>query len=1229
MKHLSFLYPRQTPRFSVLCLTFIFIALSGLNGQGQTITSIATGNWNNVDTWLSANLTGRITTTTTSRIVTGTGTTFTTQLAVGSKLYRTNGTTLIGTVEAISNNTSLILTANAANANTGAAFRARKIPVAANPVVIAAHTVTVTAAAAASSLTLRNGSTVSVNSAVTLAVTGSITHANSITANTIASLTGSGTITAASLTVINTDGVGTGIFTATLNSNITALNISGNLRINSNRGDTDLKLRNGIFNITSGTVRVGGGISTVNENALNNSTLTLANTPQTGTLKIGGATPFSLSATGTNTIALNGTSATVEYYRAGSQTVLARAYTNLTLSGTGTKTLGAAVTISANLSVSGAIAALGTNSFTVNTLSLGGAGVINGTWGSTTSTAKYKTSSFTGTGIVTVSTANCGTLPNVPTGATGGSLCGSGSSSVSVSNPGTGFTIDWYANPTGGSVLAGGAGTAVYTTPILLATTTYYAETRNTIPNCVFASKPAVTVTVNALPAAPIVGTITQPTCATATGAVALSGLPVSAWTVTANPGGATITGSTATADFAGLTAGTAYTFRVKVTASGCTSVASANATINAQPVAPAPPVTGTITQPTCAVTTGTVALGGLPVSSYTVTASPGGATITGSAATANFPGLTAGATYTFTVTITASGCTSAASGNAVINSLPDAPTANAGSDQFVTRNLGYTISGASATNYTSVSWAKTGGIASGILTNANTLSPTFEGTSDGPAVLTFTVTGCGSPVTDQVTLYVVSADPVTWYGAVDNDWHKAGNWFPQFVPLSEYNILIPAGRTNYPTINAAAECKNITIQSGASLIDNSLLTLAAGGKITVEHPAVAYGRWHFISSPVSGVQSGMFAGHYLRTFTPADGYVPVLTASVPLTAMQGFALWPKATNNFTAPFVGGLNKAASYSFTISGAGSDANERFNLVGNPFPSSISWDAPGWTKTGVNNAIYVRDASNWYTYIDGVGVPSGFGPEIAPTQGFFVRASTAGGGSLVMTNAVRVHNNTTFYKKSDVQVPNLVRLKVSGNGYSDETVVRFTSEATAEFDGAYDAEKLYGDVAKAAQIYTLGSTPLAINSLPGQSIVPVGIKTGTDGSYTIAATQVNDLHYVTLEDAETGIFTDLTANPYTFDAVAGVSDQRFKLHFNFLSVEETKNTEAAVYSYQQTVHINMKDVEKGDIYIYNIAGQLVASKLTARGMNEIRLPNAGNYIVKVITKNSTVVRKVFIQ
>ena len=283
--------------------------------------------------------------------------------------------------------------------------------------------------------------------------------------------------------------------------------------------------------------------------------------------------------------------------------------------------------------------------------------------------------------------------------------------------------------------------------------------------------------------------------------------------------------------------------------------------------------------------------------------------------------------------------------------------------------------------------------------------------------------------------------------------------------------------------------------------------------------------------------------------------------------------------------------------------------------------------GWTKTNVNQATY-RHVNNatWATYIVDIGTNGGT-KYIAPGQGFFVQVTDGfSSGTLAMNNSVRVNNATAFFKDA---VANLVRLEVSGNGYTDEAVVRFLNEATTEFDGSYDAHKLFGDVAEAAQLYTLGSTPMAINSMPETNTVPVGMRVGTAGIYTIAATEVNDFSAISLEDTKTGIFTDLLKGSYVFSFTPGENEQRFIMHFGPLAVHEVENSIAGIYSSSNIVYIDLKANVKGDIFIYTISGQLVTSVTAAQGSNKISLANTGNYFVKVITDQSTIVKKVFIQ
>jgi hypothetical protein len=439
-------------------------------------------------------------------------------------------------------------------------------------------------------------------------------------------------------------------------------------------------------------------------------------------------------------------------------------------------------------------------------------------------------------------------------------------------------------------------------------------------------------------------------------------------------------------------------------------------------------------------------------------------------------------------------------------------------------------------------------------------------------------------------------------------------------------NITLNSGK-QLTVSNAKIDLTGCTLilKSGSSLLDIGAFLGMSGTNVTVER-AIAGGEWHFISAPVSDAVSGLFTGKFLQKNTEStNAFTDIESVTEALTPAKGFALY-NATD-FTAQYTGTLNTGAIGSadnVTRSATGDFSG--WNLVGNPYPSSIDWNASsGWTKTNLNNATYIHlNASNWASYVGGVG-SNGGSQFIASGQGFFVNVASVGNGTLTMNNNIRVHNATPFYKSA---VSNLVRLQVSGQGFTDEAIVRFAANATAGFDGDYDAYKLFGDVAKAAQLYTLGSTPLAINTMPETSTVPVGIHVGASGTYTIAATEINDFTKVTLEDTKTAVFTDMLTTSYTFNFVPGENEQRFVLHFGPLAVNETESSSANIYSYRQTVYVNMKDKQAGDIYIYNIAGQVIATKMSAKGMNEIGLNQTGNYIVKVISRDNTVVRKVFI-
>ncbi|GLY98609.1 fibronectin type III domain-containing protein [Actinoplanes sp. NBRC 103695] len=163
-------------------------------------------------------------------------------------------------------------------------------------------------------------------------------------------------------------------------------------------------------------------------------------------------------------------------------------------------------------------------------------------------------------------------------------------------------------------------------------------------------------------------------------------GAAITGYRITATPGGAGIdVVDTTSAVFAGLTNGTAYTFTVTArNAVGPGPVSAASAAVTPLPATVPGAPTGVTAE---ARNTGVRVRwvrpaddGRVPLDSYTVTASPGGATVTVTAPTtaAEIPGLTNGTAYTFTVRATnAIGTGAASAATAAIAprvTVPDAP---------------------------------------------------------------------------------------------------------------------------------------------------------------------------------------------------------------------------------------------------------------------------------------------------------------------------------------------------------------------------------------------------------------------------------------------------------------------------------------------------------------------------------------------------------------------------
>jgi hypothetical protein len=232
-----------------------------------------------------------------------------------------------------------------------------------------------------------------------------------------------------------------------------------------------------------------------------------------------------------------------------------------------------------------------------------------------------------------------------------------------------------------------------------------------------------------------------------------------------------------------------------------------------------------------------------------------------------------------------------------------------------------------------------------------------------------------------------------------------------------------------------------------------------------------------------------------------------------------------------------------------------------LTGNPYPASIAWDLDNGVQTsGISRAVYIWDPlanggkGTFRVILDSLSL-NGTSRVIAPGQAFFLKASQAGApGSLTLNRACRI---TPGNPPSEVaQSTKVLRLALTAQGLSDESLIRFTGQATSGFDQQVDATKLFSLNPDVPQIYSkadsLTETKYAVNSLPeaiGGQAIPIGIRGPYAGIYTITAafdTSLAGGKDIFLHDLREDSLHDLRSAPnYIFQHTLADSGYRFLL------------------------------------------------------------------------------------
>jgi len=452
----------------------------------------------------------------------------------------------------------------------------------------------------------------------------------------------------------------------------------------------------------------------------------------------------------------------------------------------------------------------------------------------------------------------------------------------------------------------------------------------------------------------------------------------------------------------------------------------------------------------------------------------------------------------------------------------------------------------------------------------------------------------------------------IEWTGAVSTDWHNQANWRMR-IPDGNFKVTIPSAPKDannvltgrFPIISSnTAAVRDLIIESGASvsLQNNQIfnigrdLTLAATGvlqtdagttlnitrNIVVNASGISSGElivkgnftqtgtatfynnlsstnWHYVSSPTNTGVSG-----HLYNEAVVDNWVDLLKPEAysgwgagTSTAGRGVALNNTSALTFTGSFNhGDVTYTAGYSTSTAG---EIYDGWHLVGNPYPCGIDWG--GLTKTNLYGAAFILDDGEYEAFVASlVTTPLPPLPEIYTSgvrylpagQGFFIQSLT-GGGSIKFTNSSKINMQEMLAKRSEDftdYVYNMLKIKISANGYETVTALRLHQSATEDFDNQIDARKRFSNITNKPELYAItpANEELIISTLPetnAQMSSKLGLWLGVNSTCTIELTDFVQGTVIILKDKLLNTEVNLVDGKYTFTATKGKFNDRFEI------------------------------------------------------------------------------------
>lgn len=391
---------------------------------------------------------------------------------------------------------------------------------------------------------------------------------------------------------------------------------------------------------------------------------------------------------------------------------------------------------------------------------------------------------------------------------------------------------------------------------------------------------------------------------------------------------------------------------------------------------------------------------------------------------------------------------------------------------------------------------------------------------------------------------------------------------------------------------------------------------------------------WHFISSPV--------ANQTIESFIPTEENYDFYSWSEFNSTWNNQKKDNSTTNNFYVDnglnfnigrgylvayenegykkFSGTLNNGdVTFPLSCSTDGEYVVERFtgfNLVGNPYPSYIDWEAEGWTRDNLQLQtiwIYDDDVNNYITYTLGGVATNGGSQYIAPCQAFFVKAASA--GNIIMTNDIRTNEKSSFRKDDN---ENIFKVRVNGVSGQDEiAVVKGDNDDVIKmFSLNDDAPSLY---------INKGVGDYSVVYVDEENTLPLNFE-GAFAKYTISLSECgNAFDEIILEDRMTGEKVNLMTESYSF--IYNDNDRKDRFVLTFANSQQP--TDNDYFAYINNGEIIINDINgNAQIEIYDLMGRRVYENADAVSNVSTYGYSSGVYIIRKIDDKGIKTQKILL-